>query len=251
MAINSNGNEVNDSTELAALVVPSDIVPGTKVWNADVGTYFTYTISTDALVPDEVVAVAGITGARWIVDGASVTGIAAGTGITVTGPASGVYTVASSRVQQTTTLVAAAAQITVSGLDGNTDGSYRIDWRITEGASGSGAISIRPNNLATNQQVYGQYIYTASGFLDYPLLEMSSGDGTGKVSVGVIYVRAKAGFPRMFTLNTISDATGGKVAKFMNGVWTDTTTNITEFRLNAATALGFAIGSSMTVTPLG
>jgi hypothetical protein len=64
-----NWNIVVDSTALAALVPPVPVNPGTKVWNAKVGAYFTYTISTAALSTDYIVAVAGITGARWVLDG--------------------------------------------------------------------------------------------------------------------------------------------------------------------------------------
>lgn len=72
-----NGNAVADSDELAALEVPRDILPNARVFNVDVGADFLYTISTAALVPDEVVAVAGCDNARWIVsslpDGSVVT----------------------------------------------------------------------------------------------------------------------------------------------------------------------------------
>jgi hypothetical protein len=65
---------VSDSTALAALPVPADIQAGTKVMNNGVsgGSYFTYTISTASLVADSVVAVNGVTGARWIVDAGAV-----------------------------------------------------------------------------------------------------------------------------------------------------------------------------------
>jgi hypothetical protein len=72
MSLNSNGNSVSNSTDLAALVVPGNIALNTKVWNNEVGASFSYTISTADLDPDVVVAVAGITGARWVKDTTSV-----------------------------------------------------------------------------------------------------------------------------------------------------------------------------------
>ncbi len=67
MPINSVGNSVVDSTALAALAVPENIEPGTFIFNLDVDSLFVYTLSTASLVPDEVVAVAGVVGARWII----------------------------------------------------------------------------------------------------------------------------------------------------------------------------------------
>lgn len=57
---------VADSTALAALDV--DLTEGTKCFNADVGAYFSLTVSIDSLVDDQVVAVAGNDGLRWIKD---------------------------------------------------------------------------------------------------------------------------------------------------------------------------------------
>ncbi len=54
-----------DSTDLAALD-PSGLTIGTRCFNVDVVADFTLTTSTAALVADEVVAVSGTTGARWI-----------------------------------------------------------------------------------------------------------------------------------------------------------------------------------------
>lgn len=61
------GLVVSDSDALAALSA-NKLTPGTKCYNADVGHMFTLTTSTAALDPDVVVEVAGITGARWILD---------------------------------------------------------------------------------------------------------------------------------------------------------------------------------------
>lgn len=70
---------VQDSTALAALSTQG-ISVGTAVYNAAVGTNFVLTVSTAGLVTDSIVAVSGITGLRWIKK-------AAGTVLSVTGPA--------------------------------------------------------------------------------------------------------------------------------------------------------------------
>lgn len=56
-----------DSDSLAELP-PAGITFGSKCWNIDVEAYFTFTASTAALVTDEVVAVSGLVGVRWIID---------------------------------------------------------------------------------------------------------------------------------------------------------------------------------------
>jgi hypothetical protein len=77
---------VSDSAALA-LLDADGLPPGTEVWNATVAARFVYTISTASLVPNDVVAVAGTVGARWIKDtgggSGTVTSIVAGTNITV------------------------------------------------------------------------------------------------------------------------------------------------------------------------
>jgi hypothetical protein len=56
---------VTDSSALA-LLDPSGLTLGTFVFNQAVNAYFEYQLSDAALVPDEVVAVAGIDGVRWL-----------------------------------------------------------------------------------------------------------------------------------------------------------------------------------------
>jgi hypothetical protein len=56
-----------DSADLALLSIDG-LTVSTKVWNADVEAYFSLTVSTAALVTDEIVAVSGVTGFRWIID---------------------------------------------------------------------------------------------------------------------------------------------------------------------------------------
>lgn len=59
---------VLDSTDLASL--PTDgMKPGaSKAYNVALGSYFTLTVSTASLVPDQVVAVFDTAGVRWILD---------------------------------------------------------------------------------------------------------------------------------------------------------------------------------------
>jgi hypothetical protein len=72
---------VTDSTALASMDA-SGLPIGTQIWSEGVGAYFTLTISSASLVPDSVVAVLGVDGARWIIN------THAGT-VTTLGPISG------------------------------------------------------------------------------------------------------------------------------------------------------------------
>lgn len=63
----------SDSDSISTELSPEGLPLGTKVWNADVGNFFKLTASTASLVADQVLAVLGIVGARWIVDGPNFT----------------------------------------------------------------------------------------------------------------------------------------------------------------------------------
>jgi hypothetical protein len=57
---------VSDSTVLAQIGI-GGLTIGTQVFNAAVGGYFILTVSSAALVTDQVVAVAGVDGWRWVI----------------------------------------------------------------------------------------------------------------------------------------------------------------------------------------
>jgi len=154
---------VADSTALAALPVPADIQEGTQVNNVGVGAYFKYTISTAALVPDSVVAVAGVTGARWIVVASaasaitSLTGVVTGTGPgatatsftagSVSAAALGSGAVTAAKLDQGTTITGTAFSVT--GL-GTQNGGIEIDgYLLIPAGSTASSIKLRPNGADT------------------------------------------------------------------------------------------------------
>src|SRR5690348_9144275 len=57
---------VSDSATLAQIGT-GGLTVGTQVWNSAVGAYFVLSVSSAALVTDQVVAVANVTGWRWII----------------------------------------------------------------------------------------------------------------------------------------------------------------------------------------
>lgn len=141
MSFNSIGNAVTDSVALATLVVPATIEPGTKVLNEAVGAYFTYTISTASLVTDQVVAVNGVTGARWIIDIARTVQAVTTSGAT---PSVAMPFTAKSL---TITLGADVTSLTVTGLDSSADGKYTGDAVVVGGGA---LVKLRPNNISSN-----------------------------------------------------------------------------------------------------
>jgi hypothetical protein len=150
------------------------------------------------------------------------------------------------------TLAAAAADITVSGLTGNSDGGYQIDYYIIAGASGTGIVSLQPDGLATNQRMNGRYSYSASnGELTFALLQIDSGTSTGKLLQGTFTIPVSiTGAPRLFYFTGMQDTAGLQVSLNLIGVWNETATEITSFTMHSATALGFASGSWVKVTKL-
>lgn len=69
-----------DSDSISAEIDVSGLPIGTKVFNQDVGSQFTLTLSDATLVPDVVLEVKGITGARWILDTSGGGGVVSVTG---------------------------------------------------------------------------------------------------------------------------------------------------------------------------
>ena len=62
----------SDSDSITSDVDVGGLPPSSRVWNVDVGAFFVLTVSTASLVTDEILAVKGITGMRWIKDNSGV-----------------------------------------------------------------------------------------------------------------------------------------------------------------------------------
>lgn len=116
------GIQVQDSTALAAYPI-NGITLGTVIYNVAVGALFILQLSSAALVDDNVVAVNGVSGARWV------------------------YFQNGQPTPKSTTIAVAAADMTVSGLTGDTDGGYVIVGNIQTIGTISGALNL---TLRTN-----------------------------------------------------------------------------------------------------
>lgn len=62
---------VQDSATLAQVGI-GGLTTGTQVWNQGVGAYFSLSVSSAALVTDQVVAVANVDGWRWLIQGTGI-----------------------------------------------------------------------------------------------------------------------------------------------------------------------------------
>lgn len=127
---------VPNSGQLA--IMPATGLPiGTRVWNDGVGSFFTLRLSTAALDPDVVVAVADTVGSRWLLD----TLIATDAGL-----------IAAYRTITVNLLVAASTDIDMPLVPGKRfipiQGKIAIDTR-TGAADGSGFVyDVRQNGVS-------------------------------------------------------------------------------------------------------
>jgi hypothetical protein len=107
------GLSVATSTALAALDV-SGMTPGTQCYNLAVASPFTLTVSTASLVNDQVVAVAGVNGVRWIINSvAAPATVVTSAPVSGTGSSGSPVTIAANAI--TNTSLATMAANTVKG----------------------------------------------------------------------------------------------------------------------------------------
>jgi hypothetical protein len=148
----------------------------------------------------------------------------------------------------TVTLGAAANIIDFPGLSGDTDGDYLVTFDLIGGASASGIITVKINGSAANQAT-GQWFYTrgsTAGNATTSDLRVDSTIAAGTHTTGSFLLTSKSGKWRFFKVSVCNSL----VSIEANGAFEDTTTVINEVSINAATAAGFAIGSTATLQKL-
>jgi hypothetical protein len=217
---------------------------------------FELKVSSATVDHTAVLSVTGIGGLRWLLANAGTVQSVTGAGVDNTDPNNPVLVAATMGAAigaantETDTLIAAGTSIGGGiALLGNTDGNYRIDFDLIAGTGGTGDIAAKPNNLTTNQINRGVY-YSASapgGFGGTDLV-LETNTASGNHVVGTLWVTSKAGRQRFFKWELFGDQ--GNIAKFGAGKWTDTDAEITSLPITCATAAGFAIGSTYTITKL-
>jgi len=96
-----------------------------------------------------------------------------------------------------TTLGTAAQDITVTGLAGDTDGDYAIDFVLS--TSSPGQISFQPNGTAANQKAQQLFFSSTVGAQAQTLLGINNGPTNG-IESGTIYFTSKSGRVRHFQM---------------------------------------------------
>lgn len=149
-----------------------------------------------------------------------------------------------------TTLSGTSDGVDVQSLDGNTHGDYRLDFELT--LAQNGTVTFRPNGVATNKKAVGSIYTVGAGSSANWTLKTNAGDHSftaGDVITGHAYFRAKTGRNRYIFLRAFLDAATDNIIE-LEGIWTDTSTNVTSFDILHSVANGFAAGSYLRVTRL-
>lgn len=141
------------------------------------------------------------------------------------------------------TLAAPAANLTITGLNGETDGDYEIFGQIISVATaGSENYIFMPNGLATNAV---SATNSSSGALtfpaDYAFLNIGLVSASEGFSFHILFT-SKTGHLRYFEATAYRDISV-RQDFFTTGRWTDTTTTVTSFSIGSALASNIDTGS--------
>jgi hypothetical protein len=148
-------------------------------------------------------------------------------------------------------LVANATTLTFSGLLGNRDGGYLLDYLILNASGGGPQLDIRPNNLATNQ--FMRRIYNAGSTDTLAFLDLGTGISAGEYTRGQLLLTSRAGQRRFasgrFQFGTGTAAPAATVVT--EGLWNETATEITSLVIVSSLANGLGAGSKFALYTLG
>jgi len=140
-----------------------------------------------------------------------------------------------------------ATSYTFSGLDGNTDGVYKMIAQIKNGTGATRFYTIRPNgatsNISSAYHVAGNAVNSAAADTVWYLCgATASGWGQGEALIYAIQSSHSVSLPRSF--QSMSGYTDG-VMKVLNcvGLWNETSTNLTSLDVVADASNGIADGS--------
>jgi hypothetical protein len=163
------------------------------------------------------------------------------------------YTAVPTRYPEDRSIIASAQNqsLTISGLNGDTDGDYQVDFDLDCSTNAPGPIEIRPNGLTASlesQIVYASGL-SAPGGTNKTTWEVTGNGGTCKAA-GTFFINSKTGRPRFIQGQAIND-TGATLLQYtMTGLWLDTSTVITSLVIRAANVNAFNTGSSFRVRAL-
>ena len=155
---------------------------------------------------------------------------------------------------ETKSIGAATQEVTFSGLNGDTDGTYVLAFTIKHTAASAIEFTIEPNNTTSNQ------LYRAHGLGDSNTIETDSG-GTllfarsasinPSYASGFFVMNAKTGVNRTLQgLSVWNESTAGMKTRTHWAHWTDTSTNITSLDVRASAANGLGAGTVLSLYKL-
>lgn len=132
------------------------------------------------------------------------------------------------------TLAADAANITFSGLNGNSDGEYRIIGQFK--CSASATITLRPNNDQSANNYFLSYLSNSGGNISGNYAQ-SNGFHIGSVNASFFWtycdgvLQTNSSRPRLLTVesifNVVPSNLGSSLSVLYRSVWNNTTDNIT------------------------
>lgn len=155
---------------------------------------------------------------------------------------------------ETIELVAPAQDVTFSGLNGDEDEIYIIEYDAIANSVGFVA-EVRPNGAAlgagtgeTQRMLVDNTAVSANQFVDALAFASTGWTTAVQRDVGRITFNAKTGAYRTMIANTTSALSATRVlSNQYSGLWTDTSTNITSLQLWATVAAAFNTGSIFTL----
>lgn len=146
----------------------------------------------------------------------------------------------------TTTLTGAATAIAITGLDGNTDECYKIDFYVIAGQAAATAAAITFNSDAgNNYYTSANHAAYAAAAANITMPFYSQNDvARNTLNIGTIYLTAKSGYERKAVLKTET----GDIFTDYAGRWSNTADNLTTITITGAQANTFGIGTTYKIS---
>jgi hypothetical protein len=150
---------------------------------------------------------------------------------------------------------ASVQTITLTGLNGNLDGNYKLVGRLVNGHSGA-AYTFLPNSQTSNLNGAGlnPFVGGAGSLTGYWPVAVGNSVGQAGISVNCSVLgtlQIKTGSVRFFNARTIYGDSALAQYSDVWGTWTDTSTNMTSFQWSSSQTDGFAAGSYLQLIALG
>lgn len=145
---------------------------------------------------------------------------------------------------------------TFTGLDGDTDNVYFLDWGIAKATTANNEIDLQPNGISINLtwQGFGNAngaAPTGLGTLTRWLLNQNNSGAGNEPMCGSLTLWARrnlSGAGRFFRATTLDyEGPTGMFARETSGKWTDSTTNLTSLVVLSTVTNGIKAGSTISL----